>query len=119
MRKLRFILSGLASILFVVCAFAQSYEKVENDNMGVRIYTLNNGLKVYMSVNKEVPRIQTYIAVRVGSKNDPSETTGLAHYFEHMMFKGTESFGTSNWQEEKKYIDRIEELYEVYRKESD
>lgn len=119
MRKLRFMLSGLATLLFAVCVFAQSYEKVENDNMGVRIYTLNNGLKVYMSVNKDVPRIQTYIAVRVGSKNDPKETTGLAHYFEHMMFKGTESFGTSNWQEEKKYIDRIEELYEVYRKETD
>ena len=113
------MLSGLATLLFAVCVFAQSYEKVENDNMGVRIYTLNNGLKVYMSVNKDVPRIQTYIAVRVGSKNDPKETTGLAHYFEHMMFKGTESFGTSNWQEEKKYIDRIEELYEVYRKETD
>ena len=113
------MLSGLATLLFAVCVFAQSYEKVENDNMGVRIYTLKNGLKVYMSVNKDVPRIQTYIAVRVGSKNDPKETTGLAHYFEHMMFKGTESFGTSNWQEEKKYIDRIEELYEVYRKETD
>lgn len=119
MRKLRFLLSGLATLLFAVCVFAQSYERVENDNMGVRIYTLDNGLKVYMSVNKDVPRIQTYIAVRVGSKNDPKETTGLAHYFEHMMFKGTESFGTSNWQEEKKYIDRIEELYEVYRKETD
>lgn len=119
MRKLRFILSSFAALLWAVCVFAQSYEQVEGDNMGVRIYTLNNGLKVYMSVNKDVPRIQTYIAVRVGSKNDPKETTGLAHYFEHMMFKGTESFGTSNWQEEKEYIDKIEDLYEVYRKETD
>lgn len=119
MRKLRFILSSFAALLWAVCVFAQSYEQVEGDNMGVRIYTLNNGLKVYMSVNKDVQRIQTYIAVRVGSKNDPKETTGLAHYFEHMMFKGTESFGTSNWQEEKKYIDKIEDLYEVYRKETD
>lgn len=119
MRKLRFILSSFAVLLWAACVFAQSYEQVEGDNMGVRIYTLNNGLKVYMSVNKDVPRIQTYIAVRVGSKNDPKETTGLAHYFEHMMFKGTESFGTSNWQEEKKYIDKIEDLYEVYRKETD
>ena len=60
------------------------------------IYTLDNGLKVYLSVNNEKPRIQTYIAVRTGSKNDPAETTGLAHYLEHLMFKGTNHFGTIN-----------------------
>ena len=65
------------------------YETVSGDPLKTRIYTLPNGLKVYMSVMKEQPRIQTAIAVRVGGKNDPAETTGLAHYFEHLMFKGT------------------------------
>jgi len=55
------------------------YETVEGDLMKTRIYTLDNGLKVYLSVNSEKPRIQTYITVRTGSKNDPAETTGLAH----------------------------------------
>ena len=55
------------------------YTTVHNDPLKARIYTLDNGLKVYMTVNKETPRIQTYIAVRVGGKNDPAETTGLAH----------------------------------------
>ena len=59
------------------------YETVKGDLSEARIYTLDNGLKVYLSVNKEEPRIQTYIAVRTGSKNDPAETTGLAHYLEH------------------------------------
>ncbi len=63
-----------------------------NDPLKARIYTLDNGLKVYITVNKETPRIQTYIAVRVGGKNDPAETTGLAHYFEHLMFKGTDKY---------------------------
>ena len=54
-----------------------------------------------MTVNKEEPRIQTYIAVRSGGKNDPHETTGLAHYFEHLMFKGTEQFGTQDYEAEK------------------
>ena len=72
---------------------AQYYEMVEDDPMQTRIYTLDNGLKVYLSVNKEKPRIQTFIAVRTGSKNDPAETTGLAHYLEHLMFKGTDKFG--------------------------
>ncbi|HAC72660.1 MAG TPA: peptidase M16, partial [Porphyromonadaceae bacterium] len=72
------------------------YKTVPNDPISARIYTLDNGLKVYMSVNPETPRIQTYIAVRVGGKNDPAETTGLAHYFEHLMFKGTKKFGTQD-----------------------
>jgi len=63
-----------------------------------------------MTVNKETPRIQTYIAVRVGGKNDPAETTGLAHYFEHLMFKGTEQFGTQNYEQEKVLLDEIERL---------
>lgn len=91
------------------------YETVKNDPTQTKIYTLGNGLKVYMSVNKATPRLQTAIAVRVGSKNDPSETTGLAHYFEHLMFKGTESFGTQNYEAEKPLLDAIEHEFEVYR----
>lgn len=94
---------------------ARQYQTVEGDPLNTKIYTLPNGLKVFMSVNKDTPRIQTYIAVRVGGKNDPAETTGLAHYFEHLMFKGTEKFGTSDYAAERPMLDRIEELFEVYR----
>jgi predicted Zn-dependent peptidase len=96
-----------------------SFETVEGDKMGVRIYTLDNGMKVYMSVNNEEPRITAYVAVKVGGKNDPAETTGLAHYFEHMMFKGTPNFGTSDWEKEKVLIDEIEALFEIFRLETD
>ncbi len=72
-----------------------------------------------MTVNKETPRIQTYVAVRVGAKDDPAETTGLAHYFEHLMFKGTSTFGTQNYELEKPLLDRIEELFEEYRETTD
>ena len=91
------------------------YETVKGDLSEARIYTLDNGLKVYLSVNKEEPRIQTYIAVRTGSKNDPSETTGLAHYLEHLMFKGTTHFGTTDAEAEKVFLDDIEARYEKYR----
>src|ERR1700754_3049894 len=70
------------------------YESVANDPLNARIYTLKNGLKVYISVNSREPRVQTYIAVRAGSKSDPKETTGLAHYLEHMVFKGSHEIGT-------------------------
>ena len=91
------------------------YQTVNGDLTKTRIYTLDNGLKVYLSVNKEKPRIQTYIAVRTGSKNDPAETTGLAHYLEHLMFKGTNKFGTNNMQAEAPLLAKIEQRYEKYR----
>ena len=101
-------------IAFVSCS-QYRYETVPNDPLGTKIHTLDNGLKIYMSVNKEAPRIQTYIAVKVGGKNDPSETTGLAHYFEHLMFKGSEKFGTADYEAEKPLLDEIESLFETYR----
>ena len=92
-----------------------NYEYALNDPLKARIYTLKNGLKVYMSVYKNAPRIQTYIAVKAGSKNDPATATGLAHYLEHMLFKGTDKFGSKNYAKESIEIEKIENLYEVYR----
>ena len=108
------ILILLATVAFLIPS-CRNYERVSGDPMNSRIYTLDNGLKVYMTVNKEEPRIQTFVAVRVGGKNDPKETTGLAHYFEHLMFKGSEQFGTQDYEAEKPYLDEIEALYEEYR----
>lgn len=105
--------------LVTISSCGPQYETVRGDKLGTKIYTLDNGLKVYMSVNKEQPRIQTYMAVKVGSKNDPAQTTGLAHYFEHLMFKGTEQFGTSDYEAEKPLLDQIEQLFEVYRVTTD
>lgn len=96
-----------------------SYETIENDPTGLRLYTLDNGLKVYMSKNTDEPKIQTYIAVRAGSNYDPKESTGLAHYLEHMVFKGTHQVGTLDWEKEKVYLDKISDLYEQHRAEQD
>lgn len=96
-----------------------SYTSVSNDQNGVRIYTLKNGLKVYLAKNTDAPRIQTYIAVRTGSNNDPKDNTGLAHYLEHMMFKGTSKIGSQNWEKEKVLIQEISDLYEQHKAEKD
>ena len=96
-----------------------TFETVTNDENNVRIYTLKNGLKVYLAQNFDAPKIQTYIPVRTGSNNDPSDNTGLAHYLEHMMFKGTSKIGTQNWPEEKKLLDEISELFELHKAETD
>jgi predicted Zn-dependent peptidase len=109
----------VALMLLTVSCSPYKYETVKGDPLETKIYTLNNGLKVYMSVNEEAPRIKANIVVKVGGKNDPSETTGLAHYFEHLMFKGTEQFGTSDYAAEKPLLDQIESLFEVYRTTTD
>ena len=123
LKNLSFGKIGLSLLLLLgvvgIKAQTRTYESVPNDPMKTRIYTLDNGLKVYISVNKEKPRIQTYIAVRTGSRNDPAETTGLAHYLEHIMFKGTDKFGTSNYEAERPYLKQIEKLYEEYRHMTD
>jgi len=108
----------LLLLLFIFSAgHAQTlqYKSYEGDPLNARIYTLDNGLTVYMSVYKDSPRIQTFIAVRAGSKNDPPYATGLAHYLEHMLFKGTDKFGSRDWAKEKPLIDEIVRLYDVYK----
>ena len=85
----------------------------------MRLYTLENGLKVYLGKNEEEPKIQTLIAVKAGSTYDPADNTGLAHYLEHMVFKGTDDIGTVNYEEESKLIKEISDLYEAHKKEQD
>ncbi|WP_346317198.1 insulinase family protein [Chitinophaga sp. YIM B06452] len=93
-----------------------SYRYISGDPMQARFYTLKNGLTVILSVNKKDPRIQTLIGVRAGSNNDPKDHTGLAHYLEHLLFKGTTHFGSLDWSKEKPLLDQITALYDQYNK---
>ena len=95
------------------------YTTITYDENNVRIYTLKNGLKVFVARNTDAPRIQTYIPVRTGSNNDPADNTGLAHYLEHMMFKGTSRIGTLDWEKEKVLLDEISGLYGQHKAEPD
>lgn len=122
MKTRSIFLMAILLIVVSVNSFAQkvyTFESVPGDPLNARIYTLDNGLKVYLTVYKDAPRIQTAIAVRTGSKNDPSDNTGLSHYLEHVMFKGTSHFGTSDYAMEAPLIQKIEDLFEIYRRTSD
>lgn len=91
-----------------------TYEYVTSDPMKTRIYTLDNGLKVYLSVYRDAPRAHVFIPVKAGGRNDPADNTGLAHYLEHMMFKGTDEFGTLDYEKERPLLDSIEHLFNQY-----
>ncbi|MGB2475953.1 MAG: M16 family metallopeptidase, partial [Flavobacteriaceae bacterium] len=127
----KIILFLLIGLLFIQCQIGEkhvtktfysngiSYERVTNDPTNTRIYTLDNGLKVYLSKFEDAPRIQVFTAFKAGGKNDPADNTGLAHYLEHIMFKGTDVFGTKDYDKEEILLDSIEQLFNQYGKITD
>ena len=118
------LLVAIAVVLLAAPAATQAgFKRINKSNpkdpMAVQIYELDNGLRVYLTENHETPRFEAQIAVRAGSKHDPAESTGLAHYLEHMLFKGTTRIGTLDYEKEKPHLDRITELYEKHFHETD
>ena len=90
-----------------------------NDPLKVRQYTFANGLTLITSTQQKSPRVYTMVAVRTGSKNDPADHTGLAHYLEHMLFKGTDKYGSLDWSKEEPLLKQIDQLYEKYNHSKD
>ncbi len=96
-----------------------SYITVTDDPFKARVYTLDNGLTIYLSRATDQPRISALIGVKAGSAYEDPNATGLAHYLEHMMFKGSSKIGAMNWETEKVLLDQISDLFEEYRKSTD
>ena len=86
---------------------------------GFEEYTLQNGMKVYLWVDKDIPDVYGQVAVRAGSIDEPSDFTGLAHYLEHMLFKGTQEIGALDWAKEKPMYEQIIKLYDEKAKLKD
>jgi len=81
------------------------------DPMRITVHRLSNGLTVYLSPMPAVASVRAWTVVRAGSRNDPADATGLAHYLEHMLFKGTTRLGTTNFDAERPHLERIAALY--------
>ena len=115
------ILTSATLLLAIVIGTAQNQtaKTYPNDPFKLKEYKLKNGLTVFMSVYKDAPRVYTMTATKAGSKNDPHDATGLAHYLEHMLFKGTDKLGTKDFTKEEPLINAISDKYEVYRKTKD
>ena len=79
---------------------------------GFETYTLKNGMKVYLWVDKDWTDVYGQVTVRAGSIDEPADFTGLAHYLEHELFKGTQQIGALNWEKEKPLYEEIISLYD-------
>ncbi|MBX2800882.1 MAG: insulinase family protein [Myxococcales bacterium] len=86
---------------------------VPSDPMAVEIHTLANGLTVYLSPNREEPRIAARVLIRAGSAQDPRDATGMAHYLEHLLAnKGTKRLGTLDYEAEREHLQAVSDLYD-------
>jgi predicted Zn-dependent peptidase len=92
-----------------ICLPAQDLKEFEKK---VTEFTLSNGLHFIVAERHEAPVVSFHTYVNAGSVDDPSGETGIAHMFEHMAFKGTETIGTRDWPTEKKALDAVEEAYD-------
>src|ERR1039457_3812008 len=105
---------SLAFLFF--CSPVRAAELIQpplaSDPMQISVHRLANGLTVFLSPNHQDPRVFSSILVRAGAKNDPDDSTGMAHYLEHMLFKGSQRLGTLDFDKEKPHLDRISTLYD-------
>lgn len=90
-------------------------QPLAGDPLAVTVHRLANGLTIYISTDRQTPRFSAWLAVRAGSRHDPADSTGLAHYLEHMLFKGTDELGTLDAAAEQAHVARIAALYDELR----
>lgn len=105
------ILGSILSCILLSASQAQ--------NLAVESYQLDNGFTVYLNADPTATEVNGAVMVKAGGKNDPADATGIAHYLEHLLFKGTGELGTTDYEKEKKHLDRIVALYDEAAKTTD
>ena len=95
-------------MVFACCSYQSQAEDL--NALKVKEYRLENGLTVWLNEDHSQPKVFGAVVVKAGAKDCPD--TGIAHYFEHMMFKGTDSIGTLDYESEKVLLDSIAMKYD-------
>ncbi|MBT6777492.1 insulinase family protein [bacterium] len=106
-------------ILIFLIAMFFGFNCEKPSPLDVEIYTLENGLTVMLNEDRNETSVFGAVVIDGGGKRDPSDATGIAHYLEHVLFKGTSKMGTTNYAKEKVYLDSIEVLYDELSKKED
>ncbi len=111
--------SAALTLVASLCVAASSVAAFDMSKLTDQVYdtTLANGLKVIVMERRDAP-VATFVTwANVGSVDDPKEYTGMAHMFEHMAFKGTETIGSSDIEAELKLIAYEDSIYMELRQE--
>ncbi len=102
----------MRSVSFLLLLFPFYIIAQTGNTLNVETYTLDNGLTIFLNEDHSVKKIFGAVAINAGSKNDPADATGIAHYLEHLLFKGTTEMGTWNYEAEKPLLDSINYWYD-------
>jgi predicted Zn-dependent peptidase len=111
-------ISAVIVLVVGLCSFAVSQDMASFEKR-TTVKKLANGLTVVICERPEAPVFSFYTHVDAGSVQDPMGKTGLAHMFEHMAFKGTDTIGTRDYADEKVALAKVEEAYAAYIAERD
>lgn len=89
---------------------AQTVTAASEIQLDVKEKVLSNGMKILVVENHIAPVISTYVRFRVGAVDEHNGITGISHFLEHMLFKGTKIIGTSNYEAEVPLMQKIDSL---------
>src|SRR5277367_6241069 len=103
--------------LLALCPVLLAAQSLKDFEKRVTEFTLGNGLHFIIFERHEAPVVSFHSYVNAGSVDDPGGETGIAHMFEHMAFKGTETIGSRNFPLERKAMDEVEHIYDQYEAE--
>lgn len=107
----------LSSLTFLLAAAAHTLTAQVLPQLQVKEMTLSNGMTVWLNEDHSQPKVYGAVVVRAGAKDCPG--TGIAHYFEHIMFKGTERMGTTDYARERPWLDSISAQYDLLSRTTD
>jgi len=100
------------TLILTTFSFAQDALKVEK-------FVLDNGFTVILNEDPYATDVYGAVIIKAGSKNDPADATGIAHYLEHLLFKCTNELGAMDWEKEKPLMDSIIFYYDLLGKTTD
>ena len=106
---------GIILLFASICTFTFMRMNAQE----LKSFKLPNGLSVFVWEDPSAPDVFGMVTIKVGGKEDPEQYTGLAHYLEHLMFKGTDKIGALDWAKEKPLYEQIIAKYDEYAATTD
>lgn len=100
------------AVAMLLCALTLSAFAQNDPRKGFSEYKLDNGLTIMLWEDQNLPDVHGRVVCRAGAVDEPADYTGLAHYLEHMLFKGTANIGALDWEKEKPLYEEIIRLYD-------